>query len=156
LAIKFQNDNTKNAFIKSKIIYDLYINNPMRNIYNKKKNLENEVNEFKKKINNSLGIIKDLNVYNNENLNNVIIEKKIDEIYGDIIVALIRRNKIVDDKYSVNLINQLDLENIDITETIFNKLSEILNSDSVKKYEISDINSLNEDKVTFTYYLNIY
>ena len=112
----------------------------------------NKVNEFKNKISNSLGIIKDLNVYINENIINIIFEKKIDEIYGDIIVALIRTNKIVDYKYSVNIISQLDLENIDITETIFNKLSEILNSNSVQNYAINDINSLNEDKDKVTFY----
>ena len=151
----FKNDNTKNAFIKSKIIYDLYISNPMRNIYNKKTNLENKFNEFIKNLsNNSLGIIKDLDVYNNEDLTKIIFGKKIDEIYGDIIVALIRTNKIVNYKYSIKLINQLDLENIDITETIFNKLSEILNNNnSVKKsYEINDINKLNDDKDKVTFY----
>ena len=61
-------------------------------------------------------------------------------------VALIRTNNIVNYEFSYNIIKKLDLENIYITETIFNKLYEIFNNeDSVKNYVINfkkdDINN---------------
>jgi len=154
----FRNDNSKNDLIKLKIIYNLTQNIDLDRIRS------NEFIKETEKIIDSLGIIKELNLYRNVNINN-IFGKKIDEIYGDILEALIKTNKIVNYDYAYKIIKQLDLENIDITETIFNKLSKILNNaDFVKNYEIiftkddknnkliDDLNN-NEKKINFYYIL---
>ena len=52
--------------------------------------------------------------------------------------------------------NQLDLENIDINEFMFNKLSKILEDEKyIEKYKISNINDdlFNEKKINFHYIL---
>jgi len=156
----FQEDNSKNALIKSKIIYDLTKNIDL-NKYN------NNLYKIKAKFKDSFGIIEGLNVYDNETVNvNILFDKKkVDEIYGDILDALIKTNKISDYEFSYNIIQKLDLENIYITETIFNALYKTFNNkDSVKNYVINfikdDINNKiiddlnnNESKINFYYIL---
>ena len=138
----FQEDNSKNALIKSKIIYDL-----TKNLDLNKDN--NNLNKIKVKFKDSFGVIEGLNVYDNEivNVNLLFNKKKVDEIYGDILDALIKTNKISDYEFSFNIIQKLDLENIYINETIFNALYKTFNNkDSVKNYVINfikdDINTI--------------
>ena len=100
----FRNDNSKNDLIKLKIIYNLTQNIDLDRIRS------NEFIKETEKIIDSLGIIKELNLYRNVNINN-IFGKKIDEIYGDILEALIKTNKIINYDYNYKIIKQLDLEN---------------------------------------------
>ena len=127
----------------------------------------NNIDKTKIKFKDNFGVIEGLNVYDNEivNVNIIFNKKKVDEIYSDILNALIRTNNIVNYEFSYNIIKKLDLENIYITETIFNKLDEIFkNEDYVKNYVINfikdDINNKiiddlnnNENKVNFYYIL---
>ena len=127
----------------------------------------NNIDKTKIKFKDNFGLIEGLNIYDNEtvNVNIIFNKKKADEIYSDILNALIRTNNIVNYEFSYNIIKKLDLENIYITETIFNKLDEIFkNEDYVKNYVINfikdDINNKiiddlnnNENKVNFYYIL---
>ena len=139
---KIENDTYKKKLL-SKIIISLIYNYKGNNEYNKEKekelldNIENENNE----------IIKDDKLYKKE--------KKIDEIYSDIIINLIKENKIDDYENTYNIINQLDLENINITKTMFDELSEALNinEDYIKKYIIKEIKDLDNDTIINFYYI---
>ena len=82
--------------------------------------------------------------------------KKIDEIYKDIIIGLIKSNKIDDYNFACNIIKELDLESIDITQTIINGLNEILNKNNniMKEIQISNIKDFsNEKKINFYYFI---
>ena len=96
-------------------------------------------------IKNNNNILKDFHL-NNKNF----INKSIEEIYINIIKTLLHQYK--DFK---NIINELDLEKIDLTNNIFKEISKILSSDkSIKEININDINDLfNEDKIEFYYIL---
>ena len=88
--------------------------------------LENESREY---INNNLNIFHDIKL----NLTyEDIIEKNLDELYVDIIIALIKNNKFYDYEYTLNFFKLLDLQNIDIqffsSEKLWNIILETLNS----------------------------
>ena len=98
------------------------------------------INRIKENINN----LKELNLESNQDN---ISQINIDEIYIDIISSLIKTNKIDDFKFTYNIINQLDLENICITEKMFNDLSKVV--DTNKNYmNIYQIEFLNEARKT--------
>ena len=103
-------------------------------------------------------VIVRLNKIVEENTNfiqNNIKNIKIDEIYIEIINGLIQNNKFDNYEYLENiLINQLEIQNIDITK-IFNELTRVLNIDEscVKKYLISKPSDLLiENKINFSYF----
>ena len=80
-------------------------------------------NEDVEKIkNDNLKIIGDnINIFNLNKLNNI------DNIYIEIIISLIQKNKFDDYEYICNILNQLDLEDIDINGFMFDKIKQILN-----------------------------
>ena len=132
------------SIVISKIIL-LLINN-----FDENKN-EQELIKIKEEreeiIKSNIYIFKEMNLDLNEDY---IKTKKIDEIYIEIINALIKSKKIDDYNYTYNIINQLDLENINITKTMFNKISKIF--DSNDNYIITKIDDLNnENKINFYY-----
>ena len=112
----------------------------------------NELDDIK---NNNIKIIKDNIKKILENFNeNDLINKKIDEIYAEIIKVLIKTNKIDDFNYTIDIINQLDLENIIISKTIFETIKNILGDENViKKYIIKNKEDFNEKKINFYYIL---
>ena len=144
--LKIINANQYYDIIYSKIINEL-VNNYKglyEYEYNKKEieNIENDNNELLK-LNND--ILKELNIKNKDFKN-----KKIDEIYSSIILSLIKNNR-----FEEKIINQLDLESIDITTKIFEDIVYILNNDNniKKRYQISNIEDLNDDKKINFYYI---
>ena len=150
------NDKIYKKIIISKIIIEL-INN-----YKGSKNYEEEDENNKNELNQIETINKDLiksNINNNVielNLNiSNILKKKIDEIYIEIINKLIESKKFDDYNYTYNIISQLDLENIYITQTIFEQLSKKLNTkdDFIKDYIISNIDDLFTNKKINFYYI---
>ena len=151
--INHQMKETKNDFLRelmmSKIISVLIKNYEGIDEYDK-----NEIDELKnlnlERIESNINKLKDLNL-NKED----IINKKIDEIYIGIIMDLIKKNKIDDIKYTNNIMMQLDLENINITKTMYDGLASILKSDNnyMKKYIISNKKDLYKDDVTNFYYI---
>ena len=132
--------------IISKIIIEL-INNYKELYeyeYNNKKIDEIE-EEYNKIINENINVFNELDI--NLNYEDLII-KKIDEIYSKIIIALIKKNKFEDYEYTYNIIKQLGLESIDITNKMFDEIIKILDYDEdiKKKYIISKPEDLFDDK----------
>ena len=110
----------------------------------------NNINRMKENIHN----IKELNL--NSNQDN-ISQINIDDFYTDIISSLIKTNKIDDFEYTCNIINQLDLENISITEKMFNDLSKVLdaNKNYMNDYKIEKIDDLFVNKKINFYFILI-
>jgi len=151
---------SNNGFLKD-IILSKTILELIKNFYEMeeyKENNEDELNEMKNyninRIKENINNIKDLNL--ELNLDN-IIQMKIDEIYIDIISLLIKTNKIDDFDYTYNIISQLDLENINITEKMFNDLSLVVDAHKnyMKNYLIEKIDDLFVNKKINFYYILI-
>ena len=141
--------NELNTIILSLIIIEL-INN-YRNAddfydtkYEKQLELLEKENETIK--NNDTIIIK-------YNLNHEDIKyNNIEEIYIQIIISLIKEEKLKDYDFSSNIFNQLDLQSINLTEKIYNKLLSVfnINNNYIKRYIISNIEDLyDEHKINF-------
>ena len=155
-----ENDIYKKIIV-SKIILDLIDN--YKDIPDN--NYDNDKNELEKIKNGNLNLIeKNLYIFKNINLNynlKDIKKKNIDEIYIDIIEALIINNKIKDYEYTYNItyniIRQLNLESIEITEeNIFNRIKNILDKTNnyINQYLISEEEDLfNSIKIDFYYIL---
>ena len=138
--IHSENKNKKKSFeqmILSKIILSF--------IYNFKGEEEYDENEFEEKIDiiekeneeiikNNLDLFKDLNLkYNYDNF----CEAKIDFIYMEIITALIKEEKYKNFQYCEDLLIELDMKRINITKTIFDGISELLEKTLFKKPEFN-------------------
>ena len=157
--IKQINSNSKkyndkyNKLIISKIIIEL-INN-YKELYEYEYNckyiklIEDECNKI---IYDNINIFNDLDI----NLNyEDLIEKKIDEIYSQIIISLIKKYKFENYEYTYNIIKQLNLESIDITNTIYEEILNLLDNDEniQNKYKISNIEDLFDDEKLNFYYI---
>ena len=143
------NDNLYNLF-KSKIILELLKNYKGIEIYE-----ENPSEEKKIEDENILSIknnIRDLE-RNNINLNlNDIMEKNIDEIYINIIISLIKN-----DKLSEEIISELEIKNIDLTKNMLEELKKEFTKDKdyLQKYKISNFNDLSNNEIINFYYMII-
>ena len=146
--------------INSKIIIELINNFKNCDLYDEDKDeeyiskLENENKEY---IKNNLNIFKEINLNINET---DIYNKNIDELYVDIIIALIKSDKLIDLDLSFNIFKQLDLENIDIpfiaSENFFKRMLEVLKIDNnyINQYIINNFDDLNDiNKINFHYIL---
>ena len=81
------------------------------------------------------------------------INKKIDDIYMEIIVSLFKKNKFDNKDYYENIFKQLDLESIDITQTIFDGLSKELD---IEKNKYLENLMINEDRLDDEKVINFY
>ena len=71
--------------------------------------------------------------------------KKIDEIYTDLIISIIKRNDSYED--TVNILKELDLENINITKTMKEGIFKLLEEDNfISKYKIEKIEDIFDEK----------
>ena len=141
------NDNKyiyNNKLVISKIILDLCEKYKEFN--------EEEIDEKKKKENND----------NIEKINNdlapkfkVEIKEKINKIYIDIILDLIKNEKLKDDIFASNILEQLEIESINITKEMFEEINNTLNIENInEKYLISTNKDLLDlEKINFYYLL---
>ena len=147
-----------NILILSKIILTLIYNFKGEDVYDKneyKKEIENIENNYNSIINNYLGIFKDYN------LNYTFVDfksKKIDIIYMEIIIALIKLNQFDDYNFYYNKIKELNLKYININKTIFNGLSKELDIEKnnfLKDYIINNADDFlkNQKLINFFYIL---
>ena len=137
--------------ILSKIIADLIDNYRVTDEYNENEDrleLEEIEEENRQIIEINIEVFKEIDLNLNED---DIRLKKIDEIYSEIINALIRSKKVEDFEYTYNVFEQLDLKNINLTKTIFDGL--INGQNFIKDYEINNAEDLNDDKKVNFYYL---
>ena len=155
--IKQNNDENKKEqkkfkkLIFSKIILEL-INNFKGINQTENDDITNNLNNIEKDITNNLSLLsKEIGLDKKiENIKEISIEL----IYIEIIEILIINNKIEDFQYTYDIINQLDLEHIEITNKMLNKISEILNSNDINKYKITKIEELfNIRNINFYYIL---
>ena len=147
-------------FISYKIIIEL-INNYINCSLSDENDDDDLVSKLDKEsreyIKNEINIFLDIKL----NLTEInIIEKNLDELYADIVIAMIINNKLSDFNYCTNIFEQLDLENIDIqffsSEKLWNLILETLNSenDFIKINDIKDFDDFNDmNKVNFYYLL---
>jgi hypothetical protein len=84
-----------------------------------------------------------------------IISKKIDYIYMEIIISLIENDKFTDYDFCWDIIEQLELDKINITNTIFQGLSNAINKENENAYIINNINDLMNEKTLNFYYILI-
>ena len=155
---ELQKDNKDKIYKKliiSKIIMELINNYKQTDNYDEDE--EQEDLNIKEDDNNNF-IKENINALNEIGLEidkKNFISKNIDEIYSEIIKSLIISKKFDDYNYIYNIINELDLENINITKIIFDEISKTLNNKSNSKhYMISNIDELiDEKKINFYYIL---
>jgi len=70
-------------------------------------------------INYEKNTLKKYNIY--KDLNELNFHKKeIDQIYGEILISLIKNNKLDNSFETINLLNELDIKNLRLNETILN------------------------------------
>ena len=152
---KNNKDKVYKKIIISKIILELIDNYKQTDNYVEDE--DNDLNEINEYNNNIL----EENIYTlNKEIGSKIdtkflINKKVDEIYSEIIRCLIISKKFNEYNYIYNIINELDLENINITQKIFDEISKTLNNkNGMNYYIISNIDDLNDkNKINFYYIL---
>ncbi len=140
----------------SKIIVELIINYKGCYYYNEDED-DKSLQIIEK--NNKTFIENNINIFNHLNLNWTIedlMTQKIDHIYIEIIISLLKDDFNKEKINKMNVINQLDIEKIEITKTIIDELSKELKT--IKDYNINEISDLFGYKKIFFFsiFLNIY
>ena len=162
--VEFNNKNkTKtekklNQVIKAKLIIELsneYLLDNDCYDSDKGKELDEIIKENLSIIDNNISIFEVIN--KNLNMNN-IIDISIDKLYVQIIIGLIESNKFENFNYAYDIICQLNLEEIDITKSMYDNIKQFLDNEKNQKilntYVIKEENDLNnESKVNFNFIL---
>lgn len=153
--MNIQNSNENNddeiyKIIISKIIIELLIDFQNINDYydeENEKKIKNNIDKNKIIIKKNCDYLNDIDINWSEK---DIIEKRIDDMYIEIIVALIKKNKFGDID---NLLKKLDLENISLTEKMMEQLINVLNNnDYINGYVIKEEEDFNKNfKIHFYY-----
>ena len=153
---KYIEDNNKlTKIIISKILLQIIDNYKNTDNYNEKD--ESHLKDIKKKneeiIYNNINHLKEIN----ESINEKYIKREnIDKIYIDIVISLLEQNKFKNYEYISNIFNQLELERINITEKMIEKLSSVLDNKNsyINEYLINNIDDLfNNNKINFYFIL---
>ena len=157
--IKNINDSNKEAkslrkALVSKIMLELLKNYEGLDKYDENEDKEKveELNQENEEIiKNNIGDLKKLDtIFTDDYIKN----EKLDNIYINIIGKLITSKKFEDNEYASDIMNQLDMENIHLSDGMFEKLSKNLNESNLKDYTISKKEDLdNEKKINFYYIL---
>ena len=147
----------KNMII-AKLIFE-FLNN-YKNWDNEDERIDaNQISELEEKIIDY--IKKNINIFNEIGLNineSEFKEKNIDELYLDIIISLIKNDKLTDLDMSKEIFDQLNLDNIYIPfaqKNLLDKIKEVLdtNNDYIKKYIIQNIDDLHKQKKVNFFYM---
>ena len=134
-----------------KIVNDLFFNFKGQDEYDES---EEKIVLMEEEINKIIDDVVNLDLFKNEkNIYKFDLNENIDSIYLKILISLIENNKfdIIDN--CLGIMEQLDLINIDITETIFDGLNKIINKKNklMEKYTINEKKDL-EDKIKINFY----
>ena len=148
-----QNQSNKNinVIIKAKEILDLIEN--FKGFYEGKlEDIDKIVEANESLISNNIQCLKGIN---SDMTENYIKYKNINEIYTDIIISLIKNDKLADFKYASDIMDEMEMENIDINESMYKKLECALNSIEINnKYGIENLDDVNNlKKINFHYIL---
>ena len=150
--LNFKNNKERiKKLIVSKVIIDL-INNAkgFDSIDNNTEKSFTEINDLNFEI-----IKSNINILKEYKLNfslEEFINKKIDKIYIELIINLIKDKIVENYEKASRIMIQLDLENIEITKTMLDELNELLKSKE-KKANYTLIKKLDENKINFYYIL---
>ena len=139
--------------LMAKCINDLIINFEGTDEYNEDED-KDKLESIKEE--NIMVIDKNLDAFKIIGLNydkNGIERRKIEEIYLEAVIALIKEKKFEDYDYAYNILNQLEFKNIDITEKMFYELFTVLNK---KEEYISDYLILKKDDLYDEKKVNFY
>ena len=152
--LKVDNKSSYEKIIISKIGMELINNYKQSEIYEESDDEEliSLENEFLSVIVNNVSIFKEFNLsYTAKDIK----EKNLDLIYIEIIINLIRQKRFENFEYTMNILKQLDIEHIKLTETMFNKLKNELDKKEYElNYQINGPNDLNvKNKLKFFYLL---
>ena len=136
------------------ILYNFDDNNNCQDLSKGKKieNIYQEIDKFiieQQKLVNYLQLNLNVKDYKTFNIN---------EIYSQIIITLIKNKKLSDFEYSKNIMEQLDLENIELTDMMYiqlkNEFDENSNKEYINSYRIIKYENLfNEANINFYYFL---
>jgi hypothetical protein len=101
---------------------------------------------------------KSLENYNNLNLDNLEGDDvEIDDIYINILISLIKNNKLNDSEETRKILAELEIKDLRLNKKIFNGLKSILNENNLKKYLIIEYNDfLSNEIITFYRILFVY
>ena len=151
--LRKNSQNILTNFILSMIIIEL-INNykEAEDFYDVKyENKLNEICEENLKIRNSYDA---LNKYNFDLNIKEIESNNLEEIYSQIIISLFQEEKLENYEYSNNIFEQLNLNEINITEKIYSEIVNIFKEENkfIKKYKIVKIEDLDNDKLINFYF----
>ena len=107
-------------------------------------------------INSEKDFLKDFNI----NLNLDKLDENdigIDDIYTNIILSLIKMDKLNDSQDTINILTELEIKNLRINKKIFTKLETFLNKDNLKQYRIIKYDDLlNKNIIIFYRMLFVY
>ena len=148
-----KNKNVITSFILSMIIIQLISNFKETDNYDKSNEEQLKIIEKENiKIRNCFNFSGELNMNINEKL---IEDNNIEEIYLNIIISLLEKEKLEDFKYASNIFEQLGLKTINITENIYNELKKIFGSEEkyIKKYMIKNFEDICDEKKINFYYI---
>ena len=152
------NFNPIKKILISKILLSLIYNFKGLDDYDEEK----DNTEIKEMENTNINIIKDnIEVFKDFGMNynlDDIIKNKIDFIYSEIIVSLIKLNKFNNYDFYIEILTQLNIKSIDITQTIFKGLSEELNNERNKylnEYIINTVDDIKKEKLINFFYIII-
>ena len=152
------NFNPIKKILISKILLSLIYNFKGLDDYDEEKDNA----EIKEMENTNINIIKDnIEVFKDFGMNynlDDIIKNKIDFIYSEIIVSLIKLNKFNNYDFYIEILTQLNIESIDITQTIFKGLSEELNNERnnyLNEYIINTVDDIKKEKLINFFYVII-
>lgn len=148
-----KNKNVITSFILSMVIIQLISNFKETDNYDKSNEEQLKIIEKENiKIRNCFNFSGELNMNINEKL---IEDNNIEEIYLNIIISLLEKEKLEDFKYASNIFEQLGLKTINITENIYNELKKIFGSEEnyIKKYMIRNFEDICDEKKINFYYI---
>ena len=121
---------------------------------------ELSLNKIKEKVNKNLDsekVQKKLKEFHLDYSSQNIGEPNLEELYINIIINVLLKTYLTDAKYEkkiIEFIDEIDLENIDLTKSMLNKIIEFLNGKEKNKYIISEAKDFNDEKkLNFFYYL---
>lgn len=131
-----ENEKKINQLLMAKICIDLIDGFPSNDKYIEEYDEEiNNIKAKKEKI-----IEENLKYFENIGLNindKDIYDNQIDQIYANIITSLIKNKKFENYDFIMNIMNELDMDNIIITETIYQELNDTLSKEEFyQEYKI--------------------
>ena len=118
----------------------------LEKLYKECQNIKNDFKKYSKKMN--------LNI-NEENIDEINLE----EIFIDIINSLLSNKKLDDYAYSSNILGQIELDQIELTEKMYQDLLYVFNDEKnveyINEFYISEIKDLFDEK-KLSFYLTIF